>query len=65
MEQSEQKPEEDSDDSGDEEITAADEADLTVIVEDVDENITIESNRSNCSSRDDCSSSVDFYEART
>ena len=60
----EEKPIEDSDDSGDEEITAADEADLTVIVEDVDENITIESNRSICSSRDDCSGSVDFYEAR-
>merc|ERR1719150_1639356 len=52
---------EDSDES-DEETTAADEADLTVIVEDVDENITIESNKSICSSRDDCSSSVDFYE---
>ena len=34
---------EDSDESEDEETTAADEADLTVIVEDVDENITIES----------------------
>ena len=56
------KPMEDSDDSDDEETTAADEADLTVIVEDVDENITIESNKSICSSRDDCSSSVDFYE---
>ena len=58
------KPTEDSDESDEEETTAADEADLTVIVEDVDENITIESNKSICSSRDDCSSSVDFYEVR-
>ena len=60
------KPMEDSDESDDEETTAADEADLTVIVEDADadENITIESNKSICSSRDDCSSSVDFYEVR-
>ena len=55
---------EDSDESDEEETTAADEADLTVIVEEVDENITIESNKSICSSRDDCSSSVDFYEVR-
>ena len=55
---------EDSDESDEEETTAADEADLTVIVEDVDEKITIESNKSICSSRDDCSSSVDFYEVR-
>ena len=53
----------DTDESDEQQITCADEADLTEIVEEVDEKITIESNRSICSSRDDCSSSVDFYEA--
>ena len=48
-----------NDTSDDEPIVTAD-ADLTVIVEEADE--SIHSSRSICSSRDDISSSIDFYE---